>query len=302
MHCHNLSIIKKPLNRLFILCFLLAINVPLSWAEDKPLPPLDCVISPYQTVDLSSSVAGVLDKIYVEKSDFIAQGQVAASLEAGVEKSSVVLAKARADIQSEVEVSKVNKAFDQRRKERIDVLYEKKSVSFDTKDQAEREYNLSTWRLQQSLDLKNIRQLELRRAQEQLKQKTIRTPIDGYVLQVFKEAGEYVEDQPIMRIAQLDPLYVEAIVPIEFYGRIRAGMTAQVHPETNVQQPREAVVTVVDKVGDAASGTFAVRLNLPNPDYQLPAGLKCSMKFTESGAVASSAQQPSTSSVTALAK
>ncbi|MCR8921442.1 efflux RND transporter periplasmic adaptor subunit [Dasania sp. GY-MA-18] len=265
---------------------MLAISSPLAWSQQSQpeLPPLDCVISPYQTVDLASSVPGVLNKIYVEKSDFIAKGKIAATLDAGVEQASVVLAQARADIESEVEVSKVNHAFDQRRKERIDALYEKKSVSFDTKDQAEREFNLSAWRLQQALDLKHIRQLELRRAQEQLKQKIIRTPIDGYVLQVFKESGEYVEDQPIMRIAQLDPLYVEAIVPIEFYGRISAGMTAQVYPETNVQQQREAVVTIVDKVGDAASGTFAVRLNLPNPDYQLPAGLKCSMKFTPAAA------------------
>ena len=34
-------------------------------------------------------------------------------------------------------------------------------------------------------------------------------------------------------------------------------------------------MSVVDHVIDAASGTFRVRLELPNPDNRLPAGLKC---------------------------
>jgi hypothetical protein len=39
------------------------------------------------------------------------------------------------------------------------------------------------------------------------------------------------------------------------------------------------VVTVVDRVVDAASSTFGVRLELANPDYRLPAGLKCRVRF-----------------------
>jgi hypothetical protein len=38
-------------------------------------------------------------------------------------------------------------------------------------------------------------------------------------------------------------------------------------------------VTVVDRVFDAASSTFGVRLELPNPDYSLPAGLRCRIRF-----------------------
>ena len=41
----------------------------------------------------------------------------------------------------------------------------------------------------------------------------------------------------------------------------------------------DAKVTVVDRVVDAASGLFGVRLELPNPDYKLSAGLKCQVTF-----------------------
>jgi len=41
----------------------------------------------------------------------------------------------------------------------------------------------------------------------------------------------------------------------------------------------KAVVTVVDQVFDAASGTIGVRLELANPGYRIPAGLKCQVRF-----------------------
>lgn len=243
------------------------------------LPPLDCIINPYRVVDLASSVPGVLDNVYFNKSDFIKQGETAASLEAGVERASVVLAQARAAINSEVQVNSVNLEFDQRRMHRMEALYQKKTISVDLKDEADREQSLSRWRLQQARDLKGIRKLELMRAQEQLNQKVIRTPIAGFVLQRFKEVGEYVEDQPIMRIAQLDPLYIEAIVPMKFHDQVRQGMRAQVYPEASGQHPYEAEVTVIDRVGDAASGTFGIRLTLPNPEYRVMAGAKCIVKI-----------------------
>ena len=40
-----------------------------------------------------------------------------------------------------------------------------------------------------------------------------------------------------------------------------------------------ARVTVVDKLIDAASGTLGVRLQLPNPNNKIPAGIKCSVVF-----------------------
>ena len=39
------------------------------------------------------------------------------------------------------------------------------------------------------------------------------------------------------------------------------------------------IVTVVDQVFDAASGTIGIRLELSNPDYAIPAGLKCQVRF-----------------------
>jgi multidrug efflux pump subunit AcrA (membrane-fusion protein) len=37
----------------------------------------------------------------------------------------------------------------------------------------------------------------------------------------------------------------------------------------------DARVTIIDRVIDSASSTFRVRLELPNPNHRIPAGLRC---------------------------
>jgi len=72
---------------------------------------------------------------------------------------------------------------------------------------------------------------------------------------------------------------VEVFAPVSWLGRITVGQRAFVVPEAPVGGGYEAKVTVVDRVVDAASGTFGVRLELPNPSYALAAGLKCRVRF-----------------------
>jgi hypothetical protein len=38
---------------------------------------------------------------------------------------------------------------------------------------------------------------------------------------------------------------------------------------------------VVDRVFDASSGTFGVRLELPNPNGAIPAGVRCKVEFAK---------------------
>jgi multidrug efflux pump subunit AcrA (membrane-fusion protein) len=198
----------------------------------------------------------------------------------------VELARARARVDPEIDLWRINLDFDEKRKARIRSLYDKNVTSDENKDDADREVELSALKLQQARDLKTIRKHELQRAEEQLKQKIIHSPIDGFVLEKLKMPGEYVEDQAIVRIAKLDPLNVEAIVPIELFGKIPVGMAAEVHPETLAAETRPARVTVVDRTGDAGSGTFGVRLEMPNPAFELPAGLKCDLRFVQNSVAA----------------
>ena len=249
--------------------------------EPGTLPAVDCVINPYRVVDVSSPVAGVIEGLFVDRSQQVSAGQVIARMEASVERANVDLARYRASVESDVELGMVNINFDRLRKKRIDSLLEKSNVSREIADQVERELKQSEWKLKQARELEKIRKLELRKAQAQLGQKSISSPFDGFVLDIFKHPGEYVEDQAIARLAQLDPLVIEAIVPMENFGQIHPGMQADVVPDILLKNTLRGEVIAVDRIGDTASNTFGVKLSMPNPENRIPAGLKCIAKFIE---------------------
>jgi hypothetical protein len=138
---------------------------------------------------------------------------------------------------------------------------------------------LAEWQLRQAIDDKYLASLEFARAEEVLKRRSVQSPIAGVVVERFKWPGEYVEEEPILRVARLDPLWVEVIAPVVVHRKMRENMLAEVMTETESGDVREARVIMIDPMGDAASGTFRVRLELPNPDLSLLGGVKCKARF-----------------------
>ena len=121
--------------------------------------------------------------------------------------------------------------------------------------------------------------LEVKQQQEILNQRTILSPLNGVVVERFLAPGDHVSQEKIFRIAQINPLNVEVVVPLEQFGAIKVGSVAEIRLDPLVKGTFKAKVTIVDRVVDAASGTFGVRLELPNPGNKIPAGLRCSARL-----------------------
>lgn len=248
------------------------------------IPVLDCVIEPYEVVAVSSAAEGVIEKIYVERNDLVTHDQVLAQLEADVEKASLAFAHLNASLVTEIGLRRASLEFDQRNKTRLNELYDKQAIPLHHKDEADTDAAKGRWLLIKAQDDKRLAALELVRAKAVVERKTVRSPIDGIVVARHKSAGEYVEDQPILTIARLDPLRVVVIVPVQLFGAIENGMSAQVFPELTGKGTHTATVVSVDRVIDGASGTFDVRLELPNSDYEIPSGLRCQIEFSDGAA------------------
>lgn len=267
----------------FLLAFvpLLALGSGLSLASEMPETQngFHCVITPSQTVELGSPVPGQLHEVLVDRADQVTKGQIVASLDSRLEAANLEIARFRAATETEVSLRQAAFAIDRRTERRLSSLAKTNVASKQDKDRAARESRLSAWRVQQAKDDLELYALEMARAEAALDRRQIRSPIDGVVLARLHDPGEYVEDDPLMRIVKLDPLHVEAILPMRLFGRIKPGMRADVVPELNGVDAHEAIVELVDPMGDAASGTFGVRLSLPNPELNIPAGLKCQIQL-----------------------
>ena len=254
----------------------------------------DCVIWPHRVVDVSTVVPGLLDSVSVERSDEVEAGQAMARLESSAERASLELAEAWASLESEILTEQTAGALDQRREERISRLYVNRAVALDHKDEAETKVRLAGLRLRQANEKRWIRELDASKAKAFLERRIVRAAISGVVVERFRNAGEYVENQPIVRIASLHPLRVETIVPMDLFGRVEKGMRAEVRAEHDPETVHRATVSVVDRIGDAASGTFGVRFALANPDRSIPAGLKCRLRFVPEAQPASREEDQST--------
>lgn len=260
--------------------FMSALCVCSSQSIAEDMPEFDCLIEPWQRVQVSFSVRGILSSINVEESDIVSKGQLLAGLESSVEQATVKLRQARAEIDDEIKSTQASLAFSKRNLKRLNDLYEKKAVPFHRLDEAETEMLLAEQNLRLAENNRRLAELELATAVASLSRRSVSSPIDGVVVERYKSVGEYLEDEPFMTLAQLDPLRVEVLLPVVLFGKITVGMNAKVMPEAPMDdQVRFAKVVIVDRSIDVASGTFGVQLELKNSDFELPSGLKCGVRF-----------------------
>jgi RND family efflux transporter MFP subunit len=213
---------------------------------------LDCIIEPSCKVNLGSEVSGIIEEITVDRGDLVHKGQVLVRLASKVELAIL-------------ESKKASYEFARNEYKRRSGLYTKAMIPTRDFDESEMK--------------QKVAEREVEEAEKKYELRTIRSPIDGVVVQRLLQPGERVEVEPILKLAQLSPLYVEIIAPASILGSVNTGDRAAVRPEDPIKGEYIGRVKIVDNVVDAASGTFGIRIELENKDYSLPSGLKCSVRF-----------------------
>ena len=251
----------------------------------KPTLPapteFDCIIEARQTVDIRSPVEGLIEKVAVERGEFVKKGQVVVTLESGPERAALAIARSRAEQQGAVKAAEAKLDLSRKKETRAEELARQNFISPNALEEARTERSLSESELRVSRENQRLAELEVQRANELLNMRTIKSPVNGVVVDRYIKAGEFattnVKD-PILKIAEVDPLNVEVILPARLYGDIKRGSKAEVAPETPAKK-YIATVAVVDQVMNAAAGTFGVRLELRNANLEIPAGARCRVRF-----------------------
>jgi len=250
-------------------------------AGREVLSDIACVVQPGKVASLGSAVPGVLATINVNRSDYVTAGTELAQLESEVEQASLKLAARLAALNSATRLRQINADYGSRTLQRNKALYQKASVSEATLDQVNTEALIANMQLEQERENSEVAGFELVRAKAVLNRRTVRAPFDGVIIERYKTEGEYVADDPIMQIASLDPLHVEVIVPLAQLGIVESGMRGVVTIDVPGFDDTsfDATVRRIDPVADAASATYGVLLELPNPDLTIPGGVRCTLDF-----------------------
>lgn len=207
------------------------------------------LVQPLREVIVSSQVESLIVELAVREGDYVEQGAVMARLYSRPEQLEVERARAALEMREFENQGAQN-------------LFKDNLIS---EDEA----------MQKRIEL-NIARIVLEQAEEAVSRRVILAPISGIVVDRFQEEGELVTSgDPLFELVDVATVRVQLFLSVEETRSLRVGQTLPVlFPELGSEGAARATVEFIDPRVDPASGLMRVRLELPNKDGRLKAGLR----------------------------
>jgi HlyD family secretion protein len=265
-------------------------------------------IEPTTKVEIKSKASGIILKLPVNVGDRVRQGQVICELDQNdllprMRQAQAALGMADAALkssQAEYERAKVEAEgpdvpFLQRDMERAREMYLQKVAPRTARDDAEKNYELGKNRQQQAVVNLGVAQAAIRKAEAQVEQSraqlatteedlrnaTIVSPIDGVVLSRDREVGDAVSSiltmgsgaTLIMTVGDLREVYVKGKVDESDIGKVFLGQGARITVESYKDRKFAGKVTKISPMGVEKDNvtTFEVRVSISNEAGKLMA-------------------------------
>ena len=239
----------------------------------------DCLIEPRVVINLGAEVQGVINEVLVNRSDPVTRGQTLVVLKSTVERANLDQALDRVQMDSELNARTADLDLARQVLDRQEDLLQQNLTPQQSVDEARSRFRVAAAAVKHARDNAVLAKHELLRTDAIYQQRFLTSPIDGVVIRRHAEPGELVTDSPVLTIAQLDILRVEAVLPASELGRFKVGQEATVIPETDPEKAVRAIVKAIDTMLDAASGTYGIELTLDNADGSIYAGQECELRF-----------------------
>ena len=231
---------------------------------------------PRTRVAIAAKLPGTLSSVRVDIGDRVQAGQIVATLDrreidAQVDAADAAVNVARAGVEA-AEAALANAVVE---RDRARNLFEKGAVAKQRLDAAETA-NRST-AAQRDLAMANLAQAEaaLRRAREVQRDATLTSPIDGVVVERHYDSGSLVRpgDDPVVVVADLRVMKLEAGVSELEAGRLRVGMPAQVTAQAKPGDMFEGRVAAIAPEVDARNRHFRIEVRIANRGAALLSGM-----------------------------
>jgi RND family efflux transporter MFP subunit len=218
---------------------------------------------PNEDVKVSALVPGRVNSVAVAEGDTVQQGQVVAELErqplqdqrrqaaAGVEQARAQLENARLNLQ------------------RNQQLFERGIAAGKEVEDARKDQASAQAALEQASAALNTADRNLARAQ-------VRAPISGQVVKRMVSGGEQVDGtaaQPIVEIANLDRVELNANVPSEHLAQIKIGLPVDVVTDAYAGRKFAATILTIAPAVDPTTNAALVRVRITNAGRLLKVGM-----------------------------
>lgn len=240
----------------------------------------DCVMEAANIVELSPRTPGVISSVDVEKGQRVAKGDVIARIDSSMEEGALQMLEARVGSTAAIDAQTARVTFTKAQLDRAVALVQRDAQSKDKLESLKNDYALATSQLRQAQVDATALRAETERARVAVENTKIRAPVDGVITEITLSAGEYANaDRHVAVLAQTDPIYVDAYLPVALYDSVHPKTKVRIHPEYPVDSVIDAEILMVDSMFDSSSRTFGVRVALQNADSHIVAGQRCRLEI-----------------------
>ncbi|MEO1525356.1 MAG: efflux RND transporter periplasmic adaptor subunit [Planctomycetota bacterium] len=245
---------------------------------------VECFTEPYRQVEVPASEIGVIHSIVVKEGDTVTKGQLVAQLDDEVLRNSLEVARVAKDATGSLQAAMSELDSRRRQLASYQALRDNENATDRELQRAQTAVDLAMAKVQIVRDELEVRRMEFERTKSQLRKRQINAPLDGIVIELKKEPGEFVSpnDPVLLSIVELRRLKAVFSVPRDLAAPLRVGDAATVL--LGVKGVRaDAIIEYVSPTTDPQSGTVRVKLRLDNEERSLPSGVICRWDLNHEG-------------------
>jgi len=259
-------------------------------------------IQPLTKVEVKSKASGIVKKLDADYGDTVREGQVLAeldkeTLQAQVREARAQLLSAQAALQrTKVEAQGPDLPFLKSAVERARRLYEQGLISTNVLEDAQKEYELALNKQRAAQSTVSVNQAEVARAQAfleradtDLRNSTIVSPMNGLVLSRDVEVGDAVSSilvlgsqaTLVMTLGDVTSVYVLGKVDEADIGKVYMDQPARITVESFKDKKFVGKVTKISPFGKEKDNvtTFEVRVSIDNPGGELKANMSANAEI-----------------------
>ena len=234
------------------------------------------VTQPFQDVTVSTPVPGTITARLIKEGEFIKQGQTLIELKKQQEELEVKRRKIVLDSTAEAQAAKAKVETLKVDVESTRELFKaSKSVSKDELAKKELEYKQAVAEVDRLASAKEREIVEYEMSREILRERSVRSPLDGYVVELFESAGEDCKAQdPLVRVVDTRQFYFVSNVEAKIGYQLKVGQPLRIEVEAGRKIiPVAGKITFVSPVVDPASGLLKIKVLCDNADGAVRPGV-----------------------------
>ena len=239
-------------------------------------------LAPRSRVAVKPKLPGTLDRVLVDIGDAVTMGQTIATIDrreidAQVDASVAAVAVAKAALETS-EAALANAVLEH---DRAKVLFDKGALPRQRLDAAETSHRASV--AQRDLATANLAQVNaaLRRSREVQSNSTVTSPVTGFVVERNYDSGAMPGDKPIVVVADLREMKLEAGVSEFEAGRLRPGMKAEILVQAKPGATFTGQLAAIAPEVDERNRHFKIDVRVPNDGRELLSGMYATARLIE---------------------